>query len=259
MAWFGTWYGSAGQAAASAQEIAEAVWQYSNRTLSLLGAGLADEVWNRMRLAVNRPVGSFGYYLDTLVSMAGQGASLIEGPHQVVLRFVDGQGSPVPNTLFVLQSADNRRGLLITDGSGRKAISLIDGSYSVYPYSTSEVFFPVESFSVSGNMEITVRGSARVDTLEHSICLFSTRLVDQYRSPLPNRSVVLSVVSVPGVSSNTVWRPSVSISVSTDSSGVSLFGMVPVGMLCTVSVPDFGWSQQLTIPSQHSYQLTAVV
>lgn len=50
------------------QNIANETWSFSTRTLTGLGDGLVDEIWNRGRDAVPRPVGSFGGYLDEKIS-----------------------------------------------------------------------------------------------------------------------------------------------------------------------------------------------
>ena len=45
----------------------------------VLDTPAVDEVWNRLRSATSRPVGSFGYYLDAQVSSGGTVAAVVVG------------------------------------------------------------------------------------------------------------------------------------------------------------------------------------
>jgi hypothetical protein len=226
-------------------DVASAVWSYATRTLTALGNTLVDEVWNRLRSATTRPVGSFGYYLDAQVSSGGGGGggSGFIGPRTITFQVRDAANQPVPGALVLVHGV----GAALTNASGQLVVDMPEGAFTVSVIGKDGLLFDSQTTPATGDATLQFIGYTRVPptATDPGTCVV-------YVDVTASCSGTLTVVELPRKLSGGKWLVGQTQQKSS-SSGRITFDAVPWGATVRVVVPAAKVDTTFVVPEASSY------
>ena len=226
-------------------DVASAVWGYATRTLTALGNTLVDEVWNRLRSATSRPVGSFGYFLDAQVSSGGGGGggSGFIGPRTVTFQVRDAANQPVPGALVVVHGV----GAALTNASGQLVADMPEGAFTVSVVGKDGLLFDSQTTPATGDATLQFVGYTRVPPTASDP---GTSVV--YVEVTASCAGSLTIVELPRKLSGGKWLVGQTQQKSS-SAGRITFDAVPWGATVRVLVPAAKVDTTFVVPEASSY------
>jgi hypothetical protein len=228
-------------------DVAAAVWSYASRTLTALGNALVDEVWNRLRSATSRPVGSFGYYLDAQVSSGGGsgggGGSGFIGPRTITFQVRDAANQPVPGALVIVHGV----GAALTNASGELVVDMPEGAFTVSVIGKDGLLFDSQVTPTTGDATLQFTGYIRVPptATDPGTCLV-------YVDVTASCDGTLTIVELPRKLSGGKWLVGQTQHKSS-SAGRITFDAVPWGATVRVVVPAAKIDTTFVVPEASSY------
>ena len=227
-------------------DVASAVWGYATRTLTALGNTLVDEVWNRLRSATSRPVGSFGYYLDAQVSSGGGGGgggSGFIGPRTITFQVRDAANQPVPGALVVVHGV----GAALTNATGQLVAAMPEGAFTVSVVGKDGLLFDSQTIPATGDATLQFIGYTRVPptATDPGTCVV-------YADVTASCAGTLTIVELPRKLSGGKWLVGQTQQKSS-SAGRITFDAVPWGATVRVVVPAAKVDTTFVVPEASSY------
>jgi hypothetical protein len=228
-------------------DVASAVWSYASRTLTALGNALVDEVWNRLRSATSRPVGSFGYYLDAQVSAGGGGGggggSGFIGPRTITFQVRDAANQPVPGALIIVHGV----GAALTNASGELVVDMPEGAFTVSVIGKDGLLFDSQTTPATGDAGLQFIGYTRVPPTasDPGTCVV-------YVDVTASCNGTLTIVELPRKLSGGKWLVGQTQQKSS-SAGRITFDAVPWGATVRVVVPAAKVDTTFVVPEASSY------
>jgi len=227
-------------------DVASAVWGYATRTLTALGNTLVDEVWNRLRSATSRPVGSFGYYLDAQVSSGGGGGgggSGFIGPRTITFQVRDAANQPVPGALVVVHGV----GAALTNATGQLVVAMPEGAFTVTVVGKDGLLFDSQTIPATGDATLQFIGYTRVPptATDPGTCVV-------YADVTASCAGTLTIVELPRKLSGGKWLVGQTQQKSS-SGGRITFDAVPWGATVRVVVPAAKVDTTFVVPEASSY------
>jgi hypothetical protein len=226
-------------------DVASAVWSFATRTLTALGSTLVDEVWNRLRSATSRPVGSFGYYLDAQVSSGGGGGggSGFIGPRTITFQVRDAANQSVPGALVVVHGV----GAALTNASGQLVVDMPEGVFTVSVVGKDGLLFDSQTTPATGDATLQFIGYTRVPptATDPGTCVVYVDVT----APCDG---TLTIRDLPRKLSGGKWLVGQTQQKSS-SSGRITFDAVPWGATVRVVVPAAKIDTEFVVPEASSY------
>jgi hypothetical protein len=228
-------------------DVAEAVWSYASRTLTALGNALVDEVWNRLRSATSRPVGSFGYYLDAQVSSGGGGGggggSGFVGPRTITFEVRDAANQPVPGALVVVHGV----GAALTNANGQLVVAMPEGAFTASVVGKDGLLFDSQTTAATGDATLQFIGYTRVPPTasDPGTCVV-------YVDVTASCNGTLTIVELPRKLSGGKWLVGQTHQKSSTAGRIT-FDAVPWGATVRVVVPAAKVDTTFVVPEATSY------
>jgi len=226
-------------------DIASAVWSFSTRVITGLTDAAVDLIWNRLRSATSRPVGSFGYYVDAQISgiSGGGGGSGFVGPRTLTFRVRDGANQPVVGALVVVQSV----GAALTNADGELVVAMPEGTFTVSVVARDGLLFDSQQTPATGDGTLTFTGYTRVppQAQEPGTCVV-------YVDVTASCAGTLTIVELPRKLSGGKWLVGQTQQQSAINGRIT-FDAVPFGATVRVVVPAAKIDTTFVVPEASSY------